>query len=452
MHRLYLFIFSVFAPVVGQAQDLSQKQAAEDLLYLKKELEAYHPGMYRYTGKDSIDWYFQTALDQIQETDQIGFFASVSFLVNKLRCGHTQVLLPEMDQRTFLENQLFIPLEIRAVNGKWFVFNASLTGDQLKSGDELVSVNGLKMDEIVRRIFEHQSADGYITTGRLRLTEQFFPYFYQLFVSRGTTSFQVEVSSNTGLKTIVLPGVSYTKIRAMRRPFQQPPQLVLRHEASYSYMKINTFSSRALSDAGLNYERFLAESFRELKQKEAQTLVIDLRGNGGGDDNYGAALVAYLARNPFRYFERIEVTESYSGYGNIVREKGRRLMTSHKGLDEWKPEAQRFRGKVYVLIDGWSFSTCADVAAVLHHNEWATLVGEESGGGYDGNTSGSTRTLILPHSGLRVNLPMWMYTTANSGHPYHGRGVIPHNSVSYTLQQLMREEDAVMEKVKSLIK
>ena len=48
-----------------------------------------------------------------------------------------------------------------------------------------------------------------------------------------------------------------------------------------------------------------------------------------------------------------------------------------------------------MLIDGWTFSTAADVATVAHHKHLATFIGEERGGGYDGNTSGSTHRLGL---------------------------------------------------------
>ena len=104
-----------------------------------------------------------------------------------------------------------------------------------------------------------------------------------------------------------------------------------------------------------------------------------------------------------------------------------------------------------MLIDGFSFSTCADVATVLHHHRWATFIGEETGGRYDGNTSGHTRTITLPHSGIIVNIPMWKYTTANIGHDYEGRGVIPDYPVIPTWEAYSQGVDVVLEKAKELI-
>jgi len=126
-------------------------------------------------------------------------------------------------------------------------------------------------------------------------------------------------------------------------------------------------------------------------------------------------------------------------------------MTSHNGLDVWHPQPNRFTGNVYVLIDGFSFSTCADVATVMHHHQLATFIGQETGGGYDGNTSGNSKSLILPHSGIRVNVPMWKYTTANPGHSYYGRGVIPDYPTSRTRQALIENTDVELAKALELI-
>ena len=127
-------------------------------------------------------------------------------------------------------------------------------------------------------------------------------------------------------------------------------------------------------------------------------------------------------------------------------------MTSHDGLQVWSPKKNRFTGNVWVLIDGWSFSTCADVATVLHHNNWATFIGEETGGGYDGNTSGYSKTLQLSNSGIRVNLPMWMYTTANLGHSFYGRGVIPDYPIRPTISEFIKEEDVALNEALNLMK
>ena len=129
-----------------------------------------------------------------------------------------------------------------------------------------------------------------------------------------------------------------------------------------------------------------------------------------------------------------------------------RLVTEHPGLRVQQPAEGRFKGEVYVLTDGWTFSTAADVATVAHHNRLATFVGEETGGGYDGNTSGVSRGVTLGHSGLAVNVPCWMYTTKNVGHSFFGRGVVPDHPVRPSIEDALAGRDAVFELALALIR
>ena len=53
---------------------------------------------------------------------------------------------------------------------------------------------------------------------------------------------------------------------------------------------------------------------------------------------------------------------------------------------------------------GGSFSTTCEFLSTLHHHHRATFIGEETGGGYYGNTSGMSLPLVLPNS--KIVMPM----------------------------------------------
>src|SRR5262249_17394019 len=57
----------------------------------------------------------------------------------------------------------------------------------------------------------------------------------------------------------------------------------------------------------LDYPQWIENTFKTLREKSAKALILDLRGNGGGADMYGAMLVSYLTDKPFRYFDHINV-------------------------------------------------------------------------------------------------------------------------------------------------
>lgn len=117
---------------------------------------------------------------------------------------------------------------------------------------------------------------------------------------------------------------------------------------------------------------------------------------------------------------------------------GKTYMIIHQALNTQQPSPYHFKGKAYILIDGFSFSTCADVATIAPHLDLATFVGEETGGGYGGNTSGYSVTYTLPNTSISVR------TTANPGHKYYGRGVISQYNIELNLEDILRGDDTIL--------
>ncbi len=433
-------------------QDLKKELALDDLNQLKRNFERYHPGLYRYTSKDSINLVFQQVSERIRDGSVMDFFTEVTWLLNKVKCGHTRASAPSEANNSFKGENLFLPLSVKYLGERLYINEPYTNEGNLKRGDEILSVNGRSIQEINELIFSHHSSDGFIKSSKYRLTERYFEYYYQLYVDRKAQLFNLRIRASEGSeREVSVTGEDWETLQSIKEPIEQGPLLRLEFKEDYALMRIRTFVSYSINNAGEDYYEFLEKSFDELNKRGTKNLILDLRGNGGGDDNYGATLVSYFADRPFRYFDRIEVTDSYSGYGNVTSRNGQNFMTSHRGLSVWQPKSNSFIGNTYVLIDGWSFSTCADVATVLHHNGWATFIGEETGGGYDGNTSGNSRTLTLSNSGIRVNLPMWKYTTSNLGHDYYGRGAKPDLPIQQTPSEFANNVDAVLNKAKELI-
>lgn len=98
-----------------------------------------------------------------------------------------------------------------------------------------------------------------------------------------------------------------------------------------------------------------------------------------------------------------------------------------------------------ILIDGGSFSTSAEFAAVCHSRRRATFIGEESSGAYYGDDSGITPTIVLPNTKLRIDVPLIAYYTAVDGVRNQNRGILPDCPVRYTIQDELEGRDKVME-------
>jgi C-terminal processing protease CtpA/Prc len=94
-----------------------------------------------------------------------------------------------------------------------------------------------------------------------------------------------------------------------------------------------------------------------------------------------------------------------------------------------------------VLANGGSFSTTCEFLSHVRDLGRATFVGEETGGAYVGNTSGGAANLVLPHSGLRVHIPILRYDLAVKPAQPFGRGIMPDVPVTYSIAELIAGDD-----------
>jgi hypothetical protein len=94
---------------------------------------------------------------------------------------------------------------------------------------------------------------------------------------------------------------------------------------------------------------------------------------------------------------------------------------------------------------GGTFSAASEFAAVAAASDRATFVGEEAGGAANGNTAGVSAELTLPHSGIRVQVPLMRYDVAAPGLPY-GRGVVRLLEVREAVRELAAGRDAARER------
>jgi C-terminal processing protease CtpA/Prc len=174
-----------------------------------------------------------------------------------------------------------------------------------------------------------------------------------------------------------------------------------------------------------------------------------------------------LIDKPFKYYEHLRVRNkklSFLEHTNISPERKKSLdsrlkendsgtydVQFHPNLGTQKPLQPTYKGKVYVLINGASFSASGECTSLMHFNKKAVFVGEECGAGYYGNTSGFMFMLTLPSTGIRVRIPMVRYSMAVSGYP-PDRGIIPEYPFSPTIQDLLSGKDVEMDYVIELIK
>jgi C-terminal processing protease CtpA/Prc len=110
-----------------------------------------------------------------------------------------------------------------------------------------------------------------------------------------------------------------------------------------------------------------------------------------------------------------------------------------------------FDGSVYILTGGYSFSATCLFAGALKGQSNITLVGEETGGGYYGNTAWMIPDVTLPMTGVRFRLPRYRLVVDRQ-RLKDGRGVLPDVPALPSVEALSKGLDFKTAKAKELIR
>ena len=452
----------------GITRQLTQGELKADFDFMRYMLEAAHPGLYRYTTKPEMDRIFAAQRAKLNHPmSSVEFLAVAAETVAHIRCGHTKIALDDQSQSQMNGARKF-PFRILVENKRLMVlFNDTLDNETIRPGMEITEVNGHSAEEIIARIWPMLPGDGDIDTGKWRdIGERFSEYYWLLFAQ--SEEFVVRAKDARGVPVVAkVSGVTDAERQTNRNPVNDVIHSDVAQLMGWAHDNV---SLRFLSDpeiaeirlshfTGDDFSTRLEDTFKILREKGTKTLIIDLRGNGGGDDLNGAILVSYLTEKPFRYFDHINVRPATLSLGEQfgwsaefegrLRENitpnamGNYSLTAemNPGLAEQQPGKYRFTGKVFVLIDGGTFSGAADFCAVLHHLKRAIFIGQETGGGYYGNNSGEMPIITLPHSKLQMRLPLYEYWNSVPGYPGLRRGTPPNYAVTTTLAAVLRGID-----------
>jgi hypothetical protein len=83
---------SSFKSSFDPAKKYSSKQLEKDYSIFQNILQESHPGLYWYTPKDSMDYYFNWGKEQIKDSlTEPQFKQVLSYVLAKMDCGHTTV-------------------------------------------------------------------------------------------------------------------------------------------------------------------------------------------------------------------------------------------------------------------------------------------------------------------------------------------------------------------------
>ncbi len=399
------------------------------------ELGKKHPGFYRYNQKEEFDTFIDSTINTIQRPmNELGILRKVRPIISRIGCLHTSIRLSKKTKNTLNSLPNLLPFSLFYDQGKsivWKVFDNTIP---IKPGDVVVKINGKEIGEIYEILLSHIPMDGKNSTGKYKLLEYTFPIWYRNSIEI-TEKFEIELDDG---KKYMLNGVKEEETLKYSDIVSEPVSLNILDDIAL--IKIPSFSNSYLQSKNQKFEKIIKSYIKTIEEKKVTKVLFDLHGNTGGSDSNPAWLSSLFFEENFRYWDRIEITEGFAKeitglnrtfYGKPKYENGKWLW-SDKGIAskefkftrEQKPSKKRFKGTVYILTDGLCLSSCSDFVAIMQSNEKAKILGEETGGGYQGNTSGLIPSEQL-NSGLIIDVPLLLYFNRVEKYKNLGRGTKP---------------------------
>lgn len=222
---------------------------------------------------------------------------------------------------------------------------------------------------------------------------------------------------------------------------------------------------------GSKYEDFYEHTFAKLDSLGTKNLVIDLRNNFGGRLNEIMTFYSYLTDKNFTLINLSEtnvrlpsykvlmsnstsfITKFLSGLlspiivpSNLLRssKKNGQLYYRFKAAKEQEPNPLNFKGNIYVLINGNSFSASSVISTQLKGTNRAIFVGEETGGAYNGTVAGMYKEYELPHTKVTARIGLMHIDSKLKTFP-DGYGVKPDIEITPTYEDRLNNRDPELE-------
>ncbi|RAV99004.1 S41 family peptidase [Pseudochryseolinea flava] len=431
----------------------SIKEQHADLKYLKETLEKVHPDLFTYQTRQEFEKNFLNAIKNVQKNNsERSFLNIVSALIESIHCGHTTSIPSKEAVAYHQQFGKYFPLAVVVKNDRIFTTSSA---SNINEASEIKNINTLDVKTILAQLRAVTPTDG--ASNKDAMISKYFATLYKNHISSADT-FHVEyISPLNGMQKAQLPGIDYSS--------DGPSRIT-----SKCYDSMSTVLITLPSFGGTNFVRHIDSTFNAIHKYKIQNVIIDIRNNEGGYDSLGALLYSHLTDSTFDYYHRILVnkpdttslnrlhfnginfTKALPEFINSINEHGNSYsFRQHRNLKKQTPKQNAFKGKLYVLINGITFSTAAEFASIVHDHHRALFIGESCGGAYRGNNSLGTPTLTLPNTGIEVEIPIGRYELSlrNNSSLQH---LEPDIVVEQSLDGIVKGSDEVLEKCLTLIR
>jgi len=393
------FIICSASPLGLAGERITTSDWEEDFEYLIEKLPESHKNLYANISRSEFRKKAESLKRRIPQLSRNEILVEISRLVASVGDAHTTIA--------------FKPSMAYPFSFRWFedgIVNLMTVEKHSHTlNKKLVAINRVKIDEVVSALSEVISHENRAWIKKMVPQYLVFTaYLDGLGIVEMNEPARFTFADKNGDKLIVeaVPFDPTSKVEFVKN-YEYSPQYLknkgeyywyeyLNDEATL-YFKYNLCMNKKDKPLSVVTEAMLSS----LEEKDVKKVIIDLRGNGGGNSGLLNSFIEGLHRN-----------------GEINR-----------------------KGRIFVLVDRNTFSSAVINAIDLKNKTEAILVGEPTWG--KPNHYGEVRYFNLPSTGLRVFYST-KYFEYVEGDP---ASLFPDRQIKLSLQDFLNNRDPVLEAI-----
>lgn len=473
------------------SQPISVTKLQNDVDFSYKKIKQLHPKLYWYISKEKLDYKFDSLKNSIDKPmSGLAFYKELSQVVKTIGQGHLGIS-PSLERLSKKEQKLlkkrgksaFSQFDFEFIDNKLIILKNRSRHD-IKENTEVLLVNNERPSDLISMYKTRISSDGYNQTFYPHYLGRNFGVFYNIDKGKVQDSIKLLLKLEDKDSLFVIKRDTFgtnseaSKIKLSKKEQKEK----LKFNSKYGYNKDTKTFTRELkfvendSTTAIltikqfnngNSADFYKESFEKLAASNTKNLIIDLRNNPGGRLFEIGDLYSYLTPEPFVFIDDYEVVsrtsklhvDYFKGGGPVVkffkilgapffytityfkvRKEDDKFLFGTKFSKLSQPKPNNFKGKVYVLINGGSFSASSIISSNLKSTKRAFFVGEETGGAYNGTVAAQMPLVQLPNS--KVNLKIGLALVSAFGKTdIEGRGIFPDKEIIPTIEDRKNKID-----------
>jgi len=418
--NLSLFYFLSIGIVFSQS--LTKQQMLEDVNYLDSVLKtSYSAYEFRekYTGLN-INSYTQKIKDKIanKNVSRDEFYYLIKSILTYTQDEHNTIIHPSFlngyshditksiissesirkqssiayyNSFDYLQSNIkFNPkfLCVRYVDGKYYnSLPLKIGTHRLKNGMQIVKINGKNIDDVI-----NQNLDNLYCSWDKKNKKYYSEFFYRAhreILNRDTVKLTFKDTINNNLIDVAMSNSSKIKVKKL-------PWITIEINNTLYFKDEKILYIRLLSLQEEIVQKYILNEIPKYNDKEVKKVVIDIRGNLGGNDLLWVKTLNLIIDKPLNTSVSVgakDIEKSKLFYSDIVEHSTHidkypfiktnflRLNLSKQIAEFIKPDSNsiKYAGKIYIIQDRNIFSSAVGLSSLSQYSDRFKVIGEPNG-------------------------------------------------------------------------